>query len=111
MFGFKYAKRLMELEDMALNNMYSDDLTFEEKYYIVCARIIPFREFSKDLELFEKGYISEDDFYLYLINKYRATDEELRNRYHQIKILLRYQKYTLNKTLKEQKKMIKRMSR
>ena len=110
MINNDYVKRMMELEEMIEKNEFPENLTWEEQFYIKKAMSIPFKELAADI----KGHAMSkemDDllFYHYLLDKYSCSDQDMRDRYGEVKALIKYQNYLAKKEKHESKSLIKKI--
>ena len=109
MINNEYVKRMMELEEMIEKNTIPEDLTWDEKYYIEKAKLIPFKALAEDIKNYEGSKVDNILFYHYLLDKYSCSDDDMRNRYGEVKLLLKYQKHIARKEAREQKSIIKKL--
>jgi len=104
-------ERIIELEEELKNYNLESNLNYDELMYINRARKIPFNIMVIVIKYYKKRWyiIDEVEFENKIQNLFHVTKEELKLRFKDVNLILRYKNKQMNNLLLEQKKMIKKI--
>lgn len=91
------------------NNIEIKSLEYQEMLYFKRAWKLPLKYMKEIIELYKRNwfFVNEVDIMKTLINIFNCTEEEIRRRFIEVHMILRYHNNKMKKLVNERKKLIK----